>query len=378
MDEAYNNEWLTDKERDFLTPPHPRAAVFYLLPKIHKNPHTPPGRPIISGIGTITEPASKYIDFIIKPLTSSLRSYLHDTTDVLNKLEAIHSVNDTTFLATMDVNSLYTNIDHKEGLEALHHFLQKRADNTAPPTDFVLALTEWTLNSNIFLFQDQHYRQVKGTAMGAAFAPNYAGLFMGLWEERHIFGTNNPFKDCIKWYGRYIDDLLFVFEGQEQQLHDFHTYLNNANEHIKLSLEYSKTKISFLDLNITIDTNGEIHTSIFRKMTDRNTILRADSFHPRALISNIPLGQFQRLKRICDTEEAFNSQALEMYTRFQVRGYDCCTLNKALTKAKETNRKDLLSRTERRHQQLPQTFFSSEYSHLSYKIKNVIKKTGIF
>uniref|UniRef100_A0A8C6TI02 Uncharacterized protein n=1 Tax=Neogobius melanostomus TaxID=47308 RepID=A0A8C6TI02_9GOBI len=81
LDEAHDNRWLTDKERDFLMPLHPRTAVFYLLPKIHKDLHTPPGRPIISGIGTITEPASKYIDFLIKPLTTSLRSYLHDSTD---------------------------------------------------------------------------------------------------------------------------------------------------------------------------------------------------------------------------------------------------------------------------------------------------------
>ncbi|KAK7910128.1 hypothetical protein WMY93_014812 [Mugilogobius chulae] len=52
---------------------------------------------------------------------------------------------------------------------------------------------------------DQHYRQVKGTAMGAAYAPNYAGLFMGLWEEEHIFHPSNPHKDNIKWYGRLAE-----------------------------------------------------------------------------------------------------------------------------------------------------------------------------
>lgn len=31
--------------------------------------------------------------------------------------------------------------------------------------------------------QDALYRQTKGTAMGAAYAPNYAGLHLGLWEE---------------------------------------------------------------------------------------------------------------------------------------------------------------------------------------------------
>lgn len=39
--------------------------------------------------------------------------------------------------------------------------------------------------------------------------------------------------------------------------------------------------------------------------TDSNTILRADSFHPPWLIENIPFGQFQRLKLICDSEDVF-------------------------------------------------------------------------
>ncbi len=79
LDAALEKEWITDKEYHFLFPDNPRLATFYLLPKIHKNLNSPPGRPIISVIDAITEPASKYIDFFLKPLTSSLKAYLQDT-----------------------------------------------------------------------------------------------------------------------------------------------------------------------------------------------------------------------------------------------------------------------------------------------------------
>lgn len=36
---------------------------------------------------------------------------------------------------------------------------------TPHPTDFIVDLTNWTFKNNIFLFQDQLYKQVKGTAM---------------------------------------------------------------------------------------------------------------------------------------------------------------------------------------------------------------------
>ena len=39
----------------------------FMLPNVHKNVDNPPGRPIVSGIGTLSEPLSKFIDFLIKP-----------------------------------------------------------------------------------------------------------------------------------------------------------------------------------------------------------------------------------------------------------------------------------------------------------------------
>ncbi|XP_041916719.1 uncharacterized protein LOC121681189 isoform X2 [Alosa sapidissima] len=74
-------------------------------------------------------------------------------------------------------------------------------------------------------------------------------------------------------------------------LNEFHLYLNSVNLNIKLSLDFSSTSINFLDLKIYVDTEGALHTTIYRKPTDRNTILRADSFHPANLISNIPYVQ---------------------------------------------------------------------------------------
>lgn len=68
-------------------------------------------------------------------------------------------------MVTMDVESLYTNILHQEGMEALQHYLQVRPVETVPLTDFVVQLTDWTLKNNVFLLQDRLYQQRKGTAM---------------------------------------------------------------------------------------------------------------------------------------------------------------------------------------------------------------------
>ena len=89
--------------------------------------------------------------------------------------------------------------------------------------------------------------------MGAAYAPSYAGLFLGLWEQQHIYSQTNPYVDKIKWYGRFIDDLFFIFTGSEQELLEFHKYINSTNDNLKLTLEYSESEIHFLDLKISKD-----------------------------------------------------------------------------------------------------------------------------
>ncbi len=120
-----------------------------MLPKVHKNLENPPGRPIISGNDSITEPCSKYVDYYIKPFVAKLPSYIQDSTQVLNKIAQIKNIG-SCIMATMDVESLYSNIVHEEGLEALRHYLGSRPDDLMPSSDFIMRLTGWTLKNNVF------------------------------------------------------------------------------------------------------------------------------------------------------------------------------------------------------------------------------------
>ncbi|CAM2112924.1 unnamed protein product [Caretta caretta] len=88
-----------------------KVNPFYLLPKIHKPGN--PGRPIISGIGTLTAGLSGYVGFLFRHYATSTPSYLQDTTDFLRKLQSIGDLPENTILATMDVEALYTNIPHR-------------------------------------------------------------------------------------------------------------------------------------------------------------------------------------------------------------------------------------------------------------------------
>lgn len=54
--EGLEQGFLSKNEHQFLNTESPRTPVIYTLPKVHKNQTNPPGRPIVSGCGSILEP----------------------------------------------------------------------------------------------------------------------------------------------------------------------------------------------------------------------------------------------------------------------------------------------------------------------------------
>ncbi len=68
-----------------------------------------PGRPIVSGYGSLTERIFYLVDNFLNPLVSGIPSFKKGTTDFLHKLEDVkHQIPDSAFLVTVDFVSLYT------------------------------------------------------------------------------------------------------------------------------------------------------------------------------------------------------------------------------------------------------------------------------
>lgn len=152
------------------------------MPRIHKNPTCPPGRPIVSGINSITSRIGKYIDFYLQPIVSKTPSFLKDTSSTIKRLEEIQ-LQKGFIMATADVASLYTCIPHERGIEAVRHFLY-REESLAPfQCDYLIELLEFATKHNYFWFDQRYYLQQRGVAMGAKFALSLANLFMAKWEE---------------------------------------------------------------------------------------------------------------------------------------------------------------------------------------------------
>ena len=151
----------------------------------------------------------------------------------------------------MDVKSLYTVIPHRDGLETLKFFLNKRT-LLEPSTTTLIRLAELVLTLNNFSFDGEHYQQISGVAMGTKMGPSYANLFVGYVEQQIFERYTGPIPD---FFGRYINDCLGTASCTRVDLERFINYVNGFHHALKFTWEISETCVSFLDISVSI--NGD-------------------------------------------------------------------------------------------------------------------------
>ena len=177
-------------------------------------------------------------------------------------------------MITMDVNSLYTNIPHTDGINACRSFLSRHTTDPALVND-ILILKDFILTHNLFKFNKDHYLQIKGTAMGTKIAPAYANIFTDAIETSFL--SSSPLKPSI--YYRYIDDIFLIWPHGNDSLTHFLEHANNIHQNIKLTHERSKTTLPFLDVTVQIAHN-KIITTLHKKPAYSHSYLHYNSSHP--------------------------------------------------------------------------------------------------
>lgn len=334
LDQIHDESFLSKKQLEYLkVPDNPRERRFYLLPKIHKdpniwsgNPKTPPGRPIVSDCESDTYRISEYVDHFLYPLAIKHPSYIKDTPDFLEKLSNVIP-DPNSFLITLDVESLYTNIDNNAGLQAVRQAFQDNPDLNRPSSE-IIRLLSTMLKYNDFSFNNEWYLQVGGTAMGKKFAPNYANIFMAKWESEAL----NKCPKKPQCYFRYLDDIFIIWPHSREDFTEFFNILNSHHPNIKLKANIEKNSISFLDVTIFkgdgFRQTQTLDTKVYFKPTDTHELLHKSSYHPPHIFKGIVKSQIIRFKRICTNKTDFNEACHILFSVLRKRGYAYSFLRK--------------------------------------------------
>ncbi|XP_078523015.1 uncharacterized protein LOC144792032 [Lissotriton helveticus] len=369
---AKDDDILCEQEFSFMLNTDPLIPALYGLPKIHKDTRDPPMRPIVSCIGSLTEPLSKYVEVFLQPLVQKQKAYIKDTTSMIKKIEGLSFNPETQVLVTLDIEALYTNIPQDDTIEIMEHILSGDQQDMTDHQAFILECITVILKNNIFIYKDELFRQIKGTSMGATCAPSLACLYVSKFEDKHIYNITAPFYENISEWGRYIDDIFFIWTGDMETLNDFLTWLNCGDVNLKFTSHVSKNCVEFLDIIIKV-TGGYLSVELYTKPTDRNSMLHFNSNHPASQKNNIPFGQFLRLRRNCTSMPDYDRHATILKEKFIERGYPKRMVRHAYKRAKYFNRETLFQPRDRTQKNQP-IMFVTNFSQVSHQVKNIINR----
>ena len=325
---------IMEEEIDYLTSFVYKTSYFYGLPKIHKsviireaiakqnseyvyveNPNDLTFRPIVGGPSGVTQRLSHFLDLILKPMCSSVKSFIKDDFDFLNHLP--ETVNTNSKLVSFDVVSLYTNIPHDLGIEAIKFWLKKCPNKIDGrfSHDFIIKSLEIILKRNVFYFNGNHYQQNKGTAMGTKVAPTYATLVLGYLEETLYKNIKNDygieFSDYVcNNFWRFLDDCFIVWPSN-MCVEEFKEQLNSLHPEICFTMDVSENELPFLDVLVKLE-NNQVSTDLFSKPTDAHNYLDFYSNHSKHIKTNIPFNLASRIITIVSNSDVINARLNEL------------------------------------------------------------------
>ena len=133
----------------------------------------------------------------------------------------------------MDVASLYTNIGHDEGATACFERLEKRISKKVPSST-IKKLIKLVLPTDVFRFDNQLYKQIKGTVMGTPMSVNYANLFLDKFENQMLDEYEKATNIRSMIWMRYIDDIFFIWHRDEKSLKHFINSCDNFSTSRKM------------------------------------------------------------------------------------------------------------------------------------------------
>lgn len=373
VDQMIRRGSISEKVGKYIKAEKPRTALFYTLPKIHKNIYPPPGRPIVSANNCPTEQISALVDHILRPFVKEIPSHIEDTSDFLRKIKDI-TVPAGAKLITFDVTSLYTNIDIKEGLQVIKQLLgDKRPGIQRPSNIDVLRMLHLVLTCNNFEFNGEHYLQISGVAMGTKVAPTFATLYMADFEAKFVY----TYEHQPDYWFRFLDDIWSLWTVSTEQTEDFKGHINSQRERISLTSDESTESLPFLDV-LSILEDGKISTDLYTKKTDTHSYLHFTSAHPSHTLKGGPYSQFLRLRRICSKEETFQMRGLEMIGHYLDRGYPKQILLHAMEKAHSMSREESLaikpSHTQNENLSDDELYLITQYNPKNPKFSQILAK----
>ena len=101
--------------------------------------------------------------------------------------------------------------------------------------DEIIPCLQAVLSQNYFEFNNKYYKTNNGLAMGSPLSPLLAEVYMACLENDIL--TSQQAQQYIKFWYRYVHDIIIGFNGSRRQLDMFVEFINKFNKIIQFTCE---------------------------------------------------------------------------------------------------------------------------------------------
>ena len=177
-----------------------------------------------------------------------------------------------------DVKPLFTSVPITKAITIIKQLLeedQELQQRTSLSIKNILSLLEFCITSTYFSFQGKFFEQLEGAAMGSPLSPIVANLYMESFEVEAIRSAPHP--PCL--WKRFVDDAFTILQSSLKD--GFLEHLNSVDHHIQFIAEDQRSDgaMPLLDILVTLERDGSLSTSVYRKPTHTDLYLQWDSHH---------------------------------------------------------------------------------------------------
>ena len=308
-----------------------QVPKFYGIPKVHKYfLRVPPMQPIVAQCNSPLQPSAKFIDHVPQPLAQSYPDYIQNSTCLI-KMLANMSISENAILVTVDVTNLYPSVPQSECLQIIYEEMFKKRHLLLADPNLVIQLLQTSINYNYFAFASLIFQQIHGTAMGAAFSPTLANIFMSVTLSRFL--RTQSTKPIL--LARYIDDIFLVWPKRET-IDTFLLELNNFHPNLKFTHTLSEATIDYLDLTIYkgphFPSTKKLDIKTFQKSQNLYQYLEYTSTHPKSVYKSIIVGECIRYLRSNTRPETYAAMITKFETRLRERQYPSELVKKTISR----------------------------------------------
>ena len=192
-----------------------RPGILYGQTKVHKTVinNIPQFRLIFSAINTLVYKLPKYLVPILSPLT------VNDYTvkDSFTFAKEVTNFDRNLFMASLDVESLFTNIVVDEAIKnAVDDLLSSNMYQGKLSKSELYYLLKLATSESSFIFDNILYKQNDGVVTGSPLAPSLANSFLCHYEKLWLDICPPEFKPVI--YRRYVDEIFVLFKSKDDLL----------------------------------------------------------------------------------------------------------------------------------------------------------------